>query len=184
MRRMFTQSGNKCTSHPLLIASPAAGALGTTGRRFSAMFCSFCTRAIPCMTGNISPNVISRGRIRPYPPPMAEPRYKEGGQSYHTGDSPDARMTEAAAKRGVMLGGASRPLRPADLDEFDLVVGMVRWVYAFLRRALGCMTGRMQNSSRQYLRVRIPTAVLQHGVEFVEGPSWVDSSKCCGRTHT
>lgn len=35
-------------------------------------------------------------------------------------------LQAAAAKRGVMLGGASRPLQPADLDEFDLVVGMVR----------------------------------------------------------
>lgn len=52
-------------------------------------------------------------------------RYKDGGESYHTGDSPDARMTTAAAKRGVILEGASRPLRPADLDDFDLVVGMV-----------------------------------------------------------
>ncbi|CAM9196523.1 unnamed protein product [Pylaiella littoralis] len=50
--------------------------------------------------------------------------YKDGGESYHTGDSPDARMTAAAAKRGVILDGASRPLRPGDLDEFDLVVGM------------------------------------------------------------
>ncbi|CAM9248841.1 unnamed protein product [Ectocarpus sp. 6 AP-2014] len=50
--------------------------------------------------------------------------YKEGGGSYHTGDSPDARMTAAAAKRGVMLSGASRPLTPGDFDKFDLVVGM------------------------------------------------------------
>lgn len=53
-------------------------------------------------------------------------RYKEGGESYHTGDSPDARMTAAAEKRGVILSGASRPLTPGDFDKFDLVVGMVR----------------------------------------------------------
>ncbi|CAM9951516.1 unnamed protein product [Choristocarpus tenellus] len=51
--------------------------------------------------------------------------YKDGGFSFHEGDPPDARMTAAAAKRGVKLGGTSRPLRPQDLDDFDLIVGMV-----------------------------------------------------------
>eukprot|EP00904_Undaria_pinnatifida_P000584 jgi/Undpi1/10526/HiC_scaffold_29.g12976.m1 len=50
--------------------------------------------------------------------------FQEGGHSYHEGDSPDARMTAAAAGRGVKLGGGSRPLRPADLEEFDIIVGM------------------------------------------------------------
>lgn len=31
----------------------------------------------------------------------------------------------AAANRGVMLSGASRPMKAEDLDKFDLIVGMV-----------------------------------------------------------
>ncbi|KAG5185737.1 phosphotyrosine protein phosphatase I superfamily [Tribonema minus] len=50
--------------------------------------------------------------------------YRDGGRSYHEGDPADARMTEAAAQRGVHLTSISRPMRPSDLDEFDLIIGM------------------------------------------------------------
>ena len=49
----------------------------------------------------------------------------EGGKSFHEGDPPDERMTAAAAKRGVELAGASRPMRPEDLEDFDLIIDMV-----------------------------------------------------------
>lgn len=52
-------------------------------------------------------------------------RYKEDGESNHEGDPPDARMTAAAAKRGIELVGSSRPLQPEDLDNFDLIIAMV-----------------------------------------------------------
>lgn len=50
--------------------------------------------------------------------------YLEGGFSYHEGDSADPRMTAAASTRGVVLTSRSRPLTPADLQDFDYIVGM------------------------------------------------------------
>eukprot|EP00892_Ulva_mutabilis_P011207 jgi/Ulvmu1/8459/UM043_0039.1 len=50
--------------------------------------------------------------------------YKDGGWSYHEGEDADPRMTKAASARGVKLTSKSRPLRPADLEEFDYIVGM------------------------------------------------------------
>jgi protein-tyrosine phosphatase len=50
--------------------------------------------------------------------------YMPGGFSYHEGDPADPRMTSVAAKRGVRLTSRSRPLRPDDLLEFDLILGM------------------------------------------------------------
>lgn len=42
----------------------------------------------------------------------------------HAGDMPDRRMREAAASRGYRLDHRSRVIRPYDLDDFDIVVGM------------------------------------------------------------
>ncbi|HET6689222.1 MAG TPA: low molecular weight protein-tyrosine-phosphatase [Miltoncostaeaceae bacterium] len=49
-----------------------------------------------------------------------------GTGDWHIGDPPDARATEAAARRGVTLAGASRQIRPADFADFDLIVAMDR----------------------------------------------------------
>jgi protein-tyrosine phosphatase len=46
--------------------------------------------------------------------------------SWHAGDPPDARATEAAARRGVALEGAARQVRASDFDEFDLILAMDR----------------------------------------------------------
>ena len=45
-----------------------------------------------------------------------------GTGGWHAGDPPDARATEAAARRGIVLEGAARQIRPADFDEYDLVL--------------------------------------------------------------
>ncbi|CAM9743412.1 unnamed protein product [Chrysoparadoxa australica] len=50
--------------------------------------------------------------------------YEVGGMSFHEGESSDARMTKAAAKRGIKLTSISRPLNAKDLEKFDLIVGM------------------------------------------------------------
>ena len=50
--------------------------------------------------------------------------YKPGGFSYHEGDPADPRMTSAAAARGVRLTSRSRPLRPSDVSDFDVIVCM------------------------------------------------------------
>jgi len=50
--------------------------------------------------------------------------YVDGGWSYHEGNPADSRMTTVASARGVKLTSRSRPLKPTDLEEFDMIVGM------------------------------------------------------------
>jgi protein-tyrosine phosphatase len=49
-----------------------------------------------------------------------------GTGGWHAGEPPDARATEAARRRGVVLEGAARQVTPADFDDFDLLVAMDR----------------------------------------------------------
>lgn len=49
-----------------------------------------------------------------------------GTISYHEGEAPDARMREAAARRGYTLDGTSRKVAEADFRKFDLIVAMDR----------------------------------------------------------
>mmetsp|Transcript_2517 Transcript_2517/g.5104 ORF Transcript_2517/g.5104 Transcript_2517/m.5104 type:complete len:238 (+) Transcript_2517:68-781(+) len=50
--------------------------------------------------------------------------YKPGGFAYHEGDAADSRMRQAASARGIRLTSRSRPLKPDDLEEFDMIVCM------------------------------------------------------------
>ena len=59
----------------------------------------------------------------------------DGGFSYHEGDAADSRMSAVAAARGVRLTSRSRPLTPADLSDFDLIVGMDENNLAAIQRA-------------------------------------------------
>ncbi|HTH17628.1 MAG TPA: low molecular weight protein-tyrosine-phosphatase [Magnetospirillum sp.] len=64
-----------------------------------------------------------------------------GTHGYHVGEPPDGRSTAAAAKRGIELCSLrARKVRPADFDEFDLVLAMDRGHYDILRRL--CPPGR------------------------------------------
>jgi protein-tyrosine phosphatase len=48
-----------------------------------------------------------------------------GTGGWHVGAPPDARATEAAARRGTLLSGAARRFDPArDFDRFDLILAM------------------------------------------------------------
>jgi protein-tyrosine phosphatase len=49
-----------------------------------------------------------------------------GTGGWHAGEPPDARATEAARRRGVVLEGAARQVTAADFDDFDLLVAMDR----------------------------------------------------------
>jgi len=49
-----------------------------------------------------------------------------GTIGYHTGNPPDARMTKAAKKRGVIFTGSARQIQMSDLAEFDLILVMDR----------------------------------------------------------
>ncbi|KAI5081320.1 hypothetical protein GOP47_0004503 [Adiantum capillus-veneris] len=49
-----------------------------------------------------------------------------GTIDYHEGEPADARMKAAASKRGVKLMSISRPIRPSDFEEFDIILAMDR----------------------------------------------------------
>jgi protein-tyrosine phosphatase len=56
-----------------------------------------------------------------------------GTGGWHVGDPPDARATEAAARRGIALDGAARRVTREDFERFDLLVAMDRENLAELR---------------------------------------------------
>lgn len=43
---------------------------------------------------------------------------------YHEGERADSRMRAHASRRGYQLDSISRPVRPSDFYDFDLIVGM------------------------------------------------------------
>jgi protein-tyrosine phosphatase len=47
-----------------------------------------------------------------------------GTSGWHQGAPPDRRSAETARRRGIVLTGSSRKLRPADLRRFDYVIAM------------------------------------------------------------
>lgn len=61
--------------------------------------------------------------------------YKRGGWSFHEGNPADERMAMAARARDVHLTSRSRPLRPADLETFDVVLAMDESNVSEIRRA-------------------------------------------------
>lgn len=49
-----------------------------------------------------------------------------GTGGWHAGDLPDARMRQAAARRGIRLESRARQVRRDDFEKFDLIVAMDR----------------------------------------------------------
>ena len=47
-----------------------------------------------------------------------------GTSSYHIGSAPDSRMSEAAARRSIVLRGQARQLQKGDFEKFDLILAM------------------------------------------------------------
>ena len=47
-----------------------------------------------------------------------------GTISFHTGNPPDTRMREAAARRGIRTGGQARQIRANDYRLFDMILTM------------------------------------------------------------
>lgn len=56
-----------------------------------------------------------------------------GTGSWHIGDPPDDRSTEAAAARGVRLSGRARGVTGADFDHYDLILAMDRYNFRDLQ---------------------------------------------------
>jgi protein-tyrosine phosphatase len=65
-----------------------------------------------------------------------------GTGGWHVGESPDARATEAARRRGIALEGSAREVRPRDFGEFDLIIAMDRSNLRNLRRLAPDEPGR------------------------------------------
>jgi protein-tyrosine phosphatase len=57
-----------------------------------------------------------------------------GTDSWHVGESPDARSVRTAASHGVTLGGHARQTRPEDFRRFHYIVAMDRSNLASLER--------------------------------------------------
>jgi protein-tyrosine phosphatase len=49
-----------------------------------------------------------------------------GTGRWHAGGKPQRRAVAAGAARGYLVGGTARQVRPADFEDFDLLVGMDR----------------------------------------------------------
>jgi protein-tyrosine phosphatase len=49
-----------------------------------------------------------------------------GTGGWHVGEPPDARATEAARRRGIVLAGSARQVCAEDFERFDLIVAMDR----------------------------------------------------------
>ncbi|KAJ8568458.1 hypothetical protein K7X08_027991 [Anisodus acutangulus] len=47
-----------------------------------------------------------------------------GTINYHEGNDSDPRMRAAAKKRGIAITSISRPIRPSDFKDFDLILAM------------------------------------------------------------
>ena len=56
-----------------------------------------------------------------------------GTGAWHAGNPPDARATEAARRRGIVLEGAARKVRPSDFADYDLLLAADRENLADLR---------------------------------------------------
>ena len=54
--------------------------------------------------------------------------------SYHEGEGSDPRMKQHASRHGYRLTHISRPVRPSDFDDFDIIIGMDDSNYDRLRR--------------------------------------------------
>jgi protein-tyrosine phosphatase len=60
-----------------------------------------------------------------------------GTIGYHSGDPPDPRMSEVAARRGYVLDSIARQVRRSDIAGHDLIVAMDRDNLLFLERLAG-----------------------------------------------
>lgn len=60
-----------------------------------------------------------------------------GLHGYHEGERADSRMRKHALKRGIELTSISRPVKFADIEYFDLVIGMDDSNISALRRLAG-----------------------------------------------
>jgi protein-tyrosine phosphatase len=63
---------------------------------------------------------------------------------WHIGNPADPRAIAAASERGVEISGAARQVRPADFEEFDLILAMDRSNHANLLAMEGADPGKVR----------------------------------------
>lgn len=79
-----------------------------------------------------------------------------GIMGYHAGEPADPRMRGHAARRGYRLDSISRPVRPADFYDFDLIIGMdARNVEDLKRMAPDLETAAKIHPMTEYSRTRL-----------------------------
>jgi len=57
-------------------------------------------------------------------PPTRVELDSAGTGGWHVGEAPDARASEAARRRGIVLDSVARQVRPEDFERFDLILAM------------------------------------------------------------
>ena len=76
--------------------------------------------------------------------------------AYHEGEQADARMRAHAARRGYRLDSISRPVRYADFERFDLIIGMdVRNVEQLRQMAPDVATSEKVHAMMEYSRNKL-----------------------------
>ncbi|KAF0898387.1 hypothetical protein E2562_007229 [Oryza meyeriana var. granulata] len=63
-----------------------------------------------------------------------------GTIGYHEGNKADSRMRSASKKRGIEVTSISRPVKPSDFRDFDLILAMDRQNYGCLSIHLICVS--------------------------------------------
>lgn len=91
----------------------------------NANWCVHCDAALPAAR-QLSWDPIPKMSMATMPHAPVSCRYVEGGFSYHEGDPSDGRMRRAASQRGITITSTSRPLKPQDIHDHELLVCMVR----------------------------------------------------------
>lgn len=96
-----------------------------------------------------------------------------GTHGYHVGEPPDRRSVAAAAKRGVDIGDLrARRVRPADFEEFDLILAMDQGHYdQLIRMAPDGARGRVRlfmDYAPDAPRREVPDPYYGEGTHFTE----------------
>ncbi|MBI1316075.1 low molecular weight phosphotyrosine protein phosphatase [bacterium] len=109
--------------------------------------------------GNICRSPLAEALLRSKDPEGRFEVDSAGTSGFHQGESPDYRTRKSAARHGLSMEGIrSRPIEPADLDRFDVILAMDR----SNREALW----QMAQTDAQRAKIRLMLDELQLGAEL------------------
>ena len=98
---------------------------------FLLLMCAGCSPALLRTTGAQDPFVYDAAAVAQADKVAVD---SAGTSAYHVGEPADARMQEAARRRGYALPSVARAVRDDDEADFDLILAMDRENLANLRR--------------------------------------------------